>query len=155
MGGGILGMFKIVPGTSKDKEIIFIVVCAFLTLVGLAIFIYSIINLIKVNKCLKLMKNPLAYETTATFIKIKDAGSTTTSVGVNGVEVPTSINVYKKVVYEYTDQLGTNHTVTSTLKYVRIQAEHLQKLGKFKIKCNGALSVITEELPQPKSNYNF
>ena len=121
---------------------------------GALLSAFAISQIVLVNKCKKLYNDPNAFVADAKFVKSVLVGYSTRSVGVAGIDVPTSINVYKKIVYEYTDETGTQQKVKSPLKYVPAQAKFLEEKGTFKIKCKGKLSVIIEDLPDEKARYN-
>ena len=74
---------------------------------------------------------------------------------VGKINVPTSLNVYKKIIYTYTDENKIQQTCKSVLSYTSNQVQHLQNKGTFKIKCKGNLSAIIEELPAQNKNFNI
>lgn len=103
----------------------------------------------------KLLHDPNAHVTTAKFISAKVSSYTSSSFGVGGISVPTSMNVYRKVIYSYNDENGVSHTATSQLSYFNNQIEYLKEKQNFSIKCKGKLSVITEKLPENNERFNL
>lgn len=135
---------------------------AFLLVLGLILLAVGILFMvygIKRKKTLKayseLLNDPNAFMTTATFVKAKFASYSSTSVGVGGISLPTSVNVYKKIVYTYVDETGTTQNATSSLSYTPNQVDYLKEKGTFKIKCKGKVSVIIEEIPTQNKNFNL
>ena len=149
----ILGSVFGVLGISKSKVVFGIVGLLFLV-VGLAVLAFGILKFIKLKKYKELYNDPNAYVTEAKFIKAKMSGYSTKSVGVGSIDIPTSINVYKKIIYSYVDETGVEQTVKSVLTYTPNQVEHLQKMGTFKVKCKGKQSAIMEEVPNENKHYN-
>ena len=119
--------------------------------VGILLFVFGLLRAIQISKVRNLMYDASAIETTANFVKSKVSSYTSTSI--NGV--PTSMNVYRKIIYTYIDENGVSHTVKSTLSYFGNQVDYLKNLGAFRIKCKGKVSVIIEPLPDTNSNYNL
>ena len=152
--GGFAGLIAALKNDFENKTLL-IVVTIILIVVGILFLVYGILRQIALSKNNKLLKDPNAYETTATFVSSKLSSYSSSSVGVGGINLPTSMNVYKKIIYSYTDEQGVQHTVKSTTSYFPNQVEFLKQKGTFKIKCKGKLSVITEEVPETNSRYNL
>ena len=149
------GIGAIVANLIGATETLFLIVGIVLLLAGCAIFVYAILRTRVLKAYKKLLEDEFALVTDATFIGSKLSGYTSKSVGVNGFNVPTRVNVYKKIIYEYTDEFGIKRTVKSTLSYVSKQIEYLQQKHTFKIKCRGPISAIIEEVPEIDSRYNL
>ena len=140
---------------TKGYSVVLLSVGVILTPIGILLFVFGILRAKKLKEYKNLLNDPNAHATDAKFIKAKMSSYTTKSVGVNGINVPTSVNVYNKIYYSYTDENGVAQTVKSTLSYTRNQVEYLQNKGEFKIKCKGNVSAIIEELPEQNKNFNI
>ena len=95
--------------------------------------VFGILRALSIKKYKALYNDPNAHVTNAKFVKAKMSSYSSKSVGVGPVNVPTSINVYKKIIYTYTDETGVEHTATSTMSYTPNQVKHLEGWGTFKI----------------------
>jgi len=141
--------------TLKSFDALVLLIGCILLLAGIALFIFGI----KRSKMLKayksILNNPNSHITEATFIKATISSFTSKTVGVNGRSLPTSINVYKKIKYSYTDENGVQQIGKSVLSYTSNQVKFLQNKGKFRIKCCGKISVIIEEIPEQNANFNL
>ncbi|MBQ8615368.1 MAG: hypothetical protein IJ415_02260 [Clostridia bacterium] len=126
-----------------------------LTPIGILFIVYGIMRAKKVKAYKTLLNNPNAHITEARFVKATMSSYTSKSFGVGGISVPTSVNVYKKIHYSYTDENGMAQTGKSVLSYTPNQVEYLQNKGMFKIKCKGKLSAIVEEIPAQNANFNI
>lgn len=150
VGGGLLGAF----GFLKSKALIGVLGLGLLA-IGLIILAYGILKATKLKKYKALYNDPNAHLTDAKFIKAKLSSYSSKSVGVGNLDIPTSINVYKKIIYSYVDETGVEHTVKSLLSYTPNQVEYLQNLGTFKVKCSGNLSAVVEEVPNENKHFNI
>ena len=128
----------------------------------ITLFILGIIFLVfgikrsKLLKSLEVLKaDPLAFETTAKFVNAKLSSYASKSSSVNGVPLSFNANVYKKIIYTYHDKNGVEHTAKSHLSYTQNQVDYLKDKRTYKIKCDGALSIIVEEIPDTKSLIEF
>ena len=148
------GVFSVVAYAKGASDIMIWVAVGCFALAALCLT-FGILRLVKVNKCKALIEDPNAYTTEAKFIKSVMVSYSTRSVGVGNIDVPTSINVYKKVVYEYADENGNYQKVKSVFKYFPKQVDFLKEKGTFKIKCKGKLSAIMEEMPDDNSRFNI
>lgn len=119
--------------------------------IGILMFGFGILRTIQISRVNNLIYDASSIETTATFVSSKVSSYTSTSI--NGV--PTSMNVYRKIIYTYIDEGGISHTVKSTFSYFNNQVEYLKNMGTFRIKCRGKVSVIIEPIPDTNSNYNL
>ena len=139
---------------AKEFNPLFALVGAVLAVCGVAFLVFGILR----GKTLKAYKNllndPNALVTDAQFIKATVSSYKSRSIGVGGIDVPTSINIYKKITYSYVDEKGVKQTVKSVLSYTPNQADFLQNKGTFKIKCKGDFSAIIEELPEQNKRFN-
>lgn len=150
LGGGACAVF----GFLKSINVLGIAGLVLLA-VGALVFVFGIIRAIKIKKYKALYNDPNARVTDAKFVKAKMSSYSTKSIGVGMIDVPTSINVYKKIIYTYTDENGVEHTVTSLMSYTPNQVRHLESLGTFKIKCAGKDSAIIEDIPDENKHFNL
>lgn len=126
-----------------------------LTIVGILLLVFGILRAKKIKAYKVLLNNPNAFITEAKFVKAKFASYTTKSVGAGNINIPTTVNMYKKIIYSYTDEKGMAQTGKSTLSYTPNQVEYLERKGMFRIKCQGNLSCIIEEIPAQNKNFNI
>ena len=161
---GILGAVLVAFGgvaffagiaSKDDSATMLMLIGALFLAIGAIMFVFAFIRGKAIKAYKDLLNNPSAYQTKATYIKKRLCSTNSTSVGVGRVDIPTSIHVFYKVYYSYTDEFGMNHDVKSTMSYTREQAEHLESLGTFAIKCKGEISAIVEELPSTKNLFNI
>lgn len=125
-----------------------------LPICGLIFLVFGILRAKTLKKYKELYNDPNAYVTDAKFIKATVSSYKSRSVEVGGIDVPTSINIYKKITYSYVDENGVAQTVKSAWSYTPNQADFLQNKGTFKIKCKGSLSAIIEEVPEQNKRFN-
>lgn len=154
LGGGLAGIIGFWNKDVEDKTFL-LGVCAVFVVVGLYLTIYGIIRAVKLSTVKKLKDDPTAFVTDATFIKANFSSYSSSSISSGSVTVPTSINVFMKITYEYVDEMGEKHVVKSTSSYYPKQIEYLQQKGTFKIKCRGKYSEIIEEIPEVNSKFNI
>lgn len=154
IGGGLAGFITILNSKSKDR-VMFLVITSILIVLGCVIFVYAILRTIKLKRAKTMLNDSSVFVTDATFVKAKFSSFSSSSVGIGNVTVPTHINVYKKVFYQYIDENGVTRTGKSTKSYVPSQVEYLKNLHTFKIKCKGSKSEIIEEIPEINSRINI
>jgi hypothetical protein len=146
---------KMVSEDGTDSSKMLLLIGAVLAAVGVLFIVLSIIRGKAIKAYKALLADDGAYQTKATFLRKKLSSTTSSSVGVGRVNVPTSVHVFYKVFYSYKDETGVEHTVKSTMSYTREQAEHLESLQTFAIRCRGNVSAIVEEMPQTNSMFNI
>lgn len=152
--GGLAGLI-IFWNEEFEYKIWVMIALAVLMVAGVIFVVYGSLRLVKLTKSKRLKNDPNAFVTDATFIKANFSSYSSSSIGVGGIAIPTSLNVYKKITYEYVDEMGEKHVVKSNLSYFPKQIEYLQRKGTFKIKCCGKYSEIIEELPEVNSTFNL
>ena len=135
--------------------VLVIVVGAIFSAVGIFIVIFGIFRARAVKKHNELLKDENAYVTEATFIKSKFSSYQGSGVSVGLVTAPITADIYKKIIYSYTDENGVYHEVKSIMSFVPKQAQFLKEKGTFKIKCKGKISAVIEELPDINAHYNI
>ncbi len=150
IGGLVLGLRY----TIENRRLMLIITILFAA-IGVYLFIFGLMRLFTLSAHKKLSDDPNAYQTDATFVSSKFLSYNVNSVGALNVEVPVSANVYKQIVYSYTDEHGNQHTAKSVLSYSLNQVKYLQQKGTFKIKCKGKASVIIEEFPSEEQIFNL
>ena len=96
LGGGAACVF----GFLKSIKVLGIVGLV-LFAVGVLVFVFGILRALSIKKYKALYNDPNAHVTNAKFVKAKMSSYSSKSVGVGPVSVPTSINVYKKIIYTY------------------------------------------------------
>ena len=146
---------KMVAEDGTDSSKILLLIGAVLLAVGVLLVVFAFVRGKAIKEYKALLNDESAYQTKATFIRKKLSSTTSSSVGVGRVNIPTSVHVFYKVFYSYKDETGAEYTVKSTMSYTREQAEHLESLQTFAIKCKGKVSAIVEELPQTKDLFNI
>ena len=149
--GGVVSLIILCKGFNG----LLLTVGLILTPVGILFIVFGIMRAKKLKAYKELLNNPNAHITDARFLKATFASYTSKSFGVGGISVPTSVNVYKKITYSYTDDNGMVQTGKSVLSYTPNQVEYLQNKGMFKIKCKGKVSAIIEEIPAQNKNFNI
>ena len=130
------------PGV--DGELMFVIMGSAFAAVGILFVILALINFKGIREYKKLLADPSMYQTKATYIKKRIYGSSTTSG-----------DVFYRVYYSYRDEIGVEHTVQSVMSYTKEQAEHLESIRTFTIRCKGKLSAIIEEIPQARDLFNI
>ena len=157
--GGIalfIGLTQEVTGEDGgDSSMMVVLIGALFFAVGVGFICFAFIRAKTIKEYNALLEDLGAYNTKANFIKKRIYSSSSTSVGVGRIDIPTSVHVFYKVYYSYRDEVGVNHEVKSTMTYTREQAEYLESLGTFAIKCKGKQSVIIEEMPQTRDLFNI
>lgn len=138
----------------KSMEVWVTIIAGVLLVAGIIILVAAVLRTIVIKAYNQVLNDQNAFITQAEFVSAKFSNYTSTTVGVGNVEIPTKLNVYKKIIYTYTDEHGEQRTVKSILSYTPNQVEYLQNKGTFKIKCQGNISAIIEELPAMNSRYN-
>ena len=131
--------------------IIVLVVGLVFVAAGIWLVIFGALRLKKIKAYKSVLENPNAFVTTATFVSARVSSYSSVRVG----HIPVKANVYKKITYDYQDEMGITHRVKSTLSYVPNQIAYLREKGTFAIKCKGNVSVIIEELPKMNDMYNL
>ena len=152
IGAIILNFVKNFEGLAS---VVIFAFCAVFEIVGIIMLVYGIIRTKAIKAMNKVLNDESAYTTTAKFIGSKISGYSKTDVKVANVEIPTSINVFHKIIYSYVDENGVERTVRSVLTYFPQQAKYLKEKGEFAIKCKGKVSAIIEELPEVSGRYNI
>lgn len=158
-----IGLLFLLPGIAliisyflvKNFPILVVIVGAVFAAVGLFIFIFGILRTKTMKKYKALLNDPNAYTTDATFIRSRFSSMQGSSVSVGFVTAPISADIYKKIIYSYTDQNGQHHEVKSIMSFVPNQVRYLEQKGTFKIKCDGAVSAVIEELPDISATFNL
>lgn len=148
------GIVCLVMLTTDFNGILLLIGCLF-TPVGLVLLVNGFYRAVKLSQYKKLLNDPNAYETQAKFITSKVSSYKSQTVSTSGATLPTSVSIYKKIIYSYTDENGDEQTVKSLLSYTINQIEYLQGKEVFKVKCKGKLSAITEQLPDPKKDFSI
>lgn len=120
-------------------------ISAILTVVGALFYVTWIYRTILISLHNRLLFNPDAFETTATFIAVKNNGYT----AVNG-----HVTYFETVIYDYEDENGVHRVVKSILSLLPEQADYLKEKGTFKIRCKGKISAIIEDIPGRDIYYN-
>ncbi len=152
--GGIAGLIAAIGSKSEDKTL-FLVITILLIVIGVVFVVYGSIRAKKITDRKKLLNDPNAFVTEATFIGAKMSSYSSSMTTVAGIPVSGHMSVYKKVIYEYVDENGVKRTAKSNLSYFPKQIEYLKNLNKFKIKCKGNISEIIEEVPEVNSKINL
>lgn len=151
----VIGGIACLAMLTKEFDGLLLAVGLILTPIGICLLVFGVMRTKKLKAYKRLLNNPNAYITEGKFLKAKFAGYSQKSVGLNGMNIPTSINVYKKVIYTYTDEKGLVQTGKSILSYTPNQVEYLQNKGTFKVKCEGNVSCIIEEIPTQNKDFNI
>lgn len=150
LGVGLAGLIFSWNADIENKTLI-LVAFAIFAVVGLYLLVYGIIRAVKIGTVKRLINNPYAFVTDATFVKANISSYSSTHIN----HIPTSANVHMKITYEYVDEMGEKHVVKSISSYYPKQVEYLRQKGTFKIKCDGKYSDIIEKLPEANSRYNI
>ena len=116
-----------------------------LTAVGALLYVIWIYRTILISLHNRLLFNPDAFETTATFIAVKNNGYTA---------VNSHVTYFETVIYDYEDENGVHRVVKSILSLLPEQADYLKQKGTFKIRCKGKISAIIEDIPGRDIYYN-
>lgn len=148
------GLILIGVNFSQFQAVVLIIGIVLLA-AGVCLFVYGIKRSKAMKAYSELLNDPNAFKTTATFVKAVFSSYSSKSVGVNGFNLPTSVNIYKKVCYSYVDENGERHDAKSVLSYTSNQVEFLKQKGTFNIKCKGNVSAIIEEIPVQNGAFNL
>lgn len=151
MFGGVASLLL----TIKDFSGWLLAIGLILTPVGILLLVFGILRAKMMKKYKELLNDPKAYITDARFVKATFAGYSSKSAGAGRISVVTSVNIYKKIRYSYTDENGMVQTGKSVLSYTPNQVKYLSNKGIFKIKCKGNISAIIEEIPVQNKDFNI
>jgi len=105
--------------------------------------IYIVIRQLGLSKQNKLKNDPTAMDGYATFKSYK---SVRHFKGKNSSGEMVDKELFS-ITYVYDDESGKHHEINTGPIFDYSQVQHLESLGKFKIKFKGRSNVITEELP--------
>ena len=105
--------------------------------------IYIVIRQIMLGKQNKLKDDPTAMDGYATFKSYKSVWH---FKGKNSSGEMVDKELFS-ITYVYNDESGKSHEITTSPTFEYSQVQHLESLGKFKIRFKGRSNVITEELP--------